>query len=109
MEIKTLHHSTRRDDATITTLVKSAVDQAMEAIDTTKKKPDIREKKLTTQDQPCKHLRQVGQTYVHKDMKELKIMNPNKKGGRPPWATKKLKKLNIEINANKLQRVGSGR
>ena len=36
-------------------------------------------------------------------------MNPNKKGDRPPWATKKPKKLNIEIKARKLRRVGLSR
>ena len=36
-------------------------------------------------------------------------MNPHNKGGRPPWATKKLKNPNIEIKAYKLRRVGSSK
>ena len=64
----------------------------MEGRDTTKNKLESWEKKLTTQGQPCKHFRRAGHKYVHKYIKEEKFfMNPNKKGDRPPWATKKLK------------------
>ena len=69
-EIETLQHSTISYDNTIATMVKSAVDQAMEASDITKKKPEVQENKLTTQDQPCKNCNQAGQKYVHKDTKE---------------------------------------
>ena len=72
----------------------------MEARDKTKKKPEVRENKLTTQEQPFKNFRQSGQKYVHKDIKEENcLINPHKKGSRPAWATKKLKNLNIEIKA----------
>ena len=51
VDIETRQHSTSSYGATISTMIKSAVDQATEARDTTKKKPEIRKKKLTTQDQ----------------------------------------------------------
>ena len=95
VEIETLHHTTISDDATVDTLEKSAVYQAMEARDASNKKQKVREKKITTQEQPCKNFRQAGQTYVHQDIKEeMCSININKKGGRPPWFTKKPKKLN---------------
>ena len=69
-----------------------------------KKEPKDRVKKLTTQDQPCKHFRRAGQKHAHKEIKEENcFMNPHKKFGRPPWATKKLKNTNIEIKYEKLQ------
>ena len=70
VEIEILQHSTNRDDTTISTMIKSEVDRAMEARDTTKKKPEVQEKKLTTQEQPCKHWHQALKNYVHKDIKE---------------------------------------
>ena len=66
VEIETLHHSTSSDNATIANLVKSAVDQDMEARYATKNKPEVLENKLATQEQPCKHWCQAGQNYVHK-------------------------------------------
>ena len=100
VEIETRKHITHSDNATITTMVKSVVDQSTEAGDTTKKKPEDQEKKLTTQEQPCKHCCRSGYKYLHKDIKEENcFMKPHKKGDMPPWATKKLKNLNIEIKA----------
>ena len=52
VEIETRHHSTGRDYATIATMVKSAMDKEMEARDTPIKKPEVQEKKLTTQEHP---------------------------------------------------------
>ena len=99
VEIESLHHRTSSDNTTIYTLVKYAVDQATEAIDASNKKWEGREKTMKTQDHLCNYFRQEGQTYVHKNITEEKFfMTPNKKVSRPPWATKKLKKLELKSN-----------
>ena len=59
-------------------------------------------KKLTTQKQPRKHFFRSLEKCVHKDIREEKcFVNLQKNGGKPPWVTKKLKNLNIEIKAKK--------
>ena len=68
MEIENCHHRNSSNNATISTLMKSDVYQAMEARDTTNKKQEVWEKKLTTQEQPCKNCFQEGHNYVHKDI-----------------------------------------
>ena len=101
VETENRYHSTSSDKATIFTLVKSDVDQATESIDAPSKKQEVRGKKVTTQEQPCKNYGRAVHTYFHKDIKEEKLFQEYKqKGGRPPWATKKLNKINIVIKSD---------
>ena len=51
-EIETCHHSTSNNDATIVTLVSSALYRAVEARDASNNKQEGRKNKLTTQEQP---------------------------------------------------------
>ena len=106
-EIQSVYHSnnsptTRNNNVTTATIVQYSVDHAMEARDASNKKQEGGEKKLTAQEELCKHFRRYVQTYVHKDITKGKCyINPNKKGGSPPWATKKLKKFGIENKSDK--------
>ena len=74
VKIETRQHRTSSDGVTITTLAKSSVEQAMEARDVTKRKPEVRENKLTTHEHPCKHYHRTGQTYLHKYIKEETVL-----------------------------------